>query len=117
MVNEKNRRTARKIPRRLSISSVFLLALVLVPACGGKGSVPSGGGPTPAAPGGGQGQVVITGAVSKTFMPTEVSAVKIGDSVGINVFEKEPCGVALQFPNDLSPGTYPMDDALHQLVG
>jgi hypothetical protein len=63
------------------------------------------------------GEVVISGAVTKRYAPQEVASVKIGDQVGININEKEddPCGVSLHFPRDLQLGTYEIEDRLHSM--
>jgi len=58
-------------------------------------------------------QVVIKGSVAKTFTPEEVSAFRLSDHVAINIVEKFPCGVSIQFPKDLKPGTYPIEDHFH----
>jgi hypothetical protein len=64
-----------------------------------------------------RGEMVITGAVNKRYTPQDVAAVKISDRVGINLNEREDdvCGVSIEFPRDLQPGTYNIGDQLHSL--
>ena len=99
-------------------SSITLTALALFAACGKSSPAPSGGieSRADASDNARNGQVVITGAINKTYTPREVAAVKIGDDVGINVIEKSVCGVSVQFPIDAQPGSYPIEDQLHQVV-
>jgi len=104
MFNSTNRTVAR---RSIALTA---LALALLAACGKSSPATSGGGETRAAASDNARQVVITGAINKTYSPREVAAVEIGDYVGINVNEKSVCGVSLQFPIDwcyrrlLNPG-------------
>ena len=114
MFNLMSRTTVIKTVR----SSIALTALALFAACGKSSSATSGGGESRAAASDNArtGQVVITGAINKTYTPREVAAVKIGDDIGINVNEKSVCGVSVQFPIDAQPGSYPIEDRLHQVV-
>jgi hypothetical protein len=57
-------------------------------------------------------QVTITGEIEKSYTPEEVSAVKIANHVGINLNEKTPCGVTLQFPDSIKAGSHPIGDRL-----
>lgn len=106
--------TTTKIGRSPAILVTLTTALTLVSACGGSGATTSSGSAsTPAAVGSATAsarQVVISGAVNKTYTPTQVSAVKIIDRVGISVMEEFPCGVELRFPIDMQPGTYPIGE-------
>jgi hypothetical protein len=92
----------------------ILAAVVLLTACG-KEETPGSNrtGPTKSS----SAKIVITGIVNNTFTPEEISLFKVADSVGINFVEKFPCGVSLQFPMDLKPGTYPITDHLHSPSG
>jgi hypothetical protein len=114
MFNSMNRVVTMKIAHRWMILSGLVLALLLASACGGVGPAPSGSNAPPhAATGARTGQVVITGAINKTYTPEEAMAVKISDHVGINLNEKSVCGVSIQFPIDMKPGAYPIRDHLH----
>lgn len=68
-----------------------------------------------ASTGGTAGQVIIAGAITRSYSPSEVSAVKIGHKVKINLFLDELCGVVLQFPDTLRAGSYPMGNPVKQL--
>jgi hypothetical protein len=105
---------------RVRGAAVLLLAVALAsPGCSRPGTTQPGGSteqaPVPAAqaptPSAGQtARVVITGAVNKTYTPSEVTAVKIADSVGISLYQDFPCGVGIQFPLDSPPGTYAIEN-------
>jgi hypothetical protein len=111
MFNSMNRTTTTKTPRSSIALAVLATSLAALTACGRSGSTTAGG--APVAP---TTQVVITGAIQKTYTPEGITAVKIDRYVGINVNEQFPCGVTLQFPIDIQPGAYPIGDRLHQPV-
>jgi hypothetical protein len=100
-------------------AAILLGTLATLGACGGLSSTSAREGAPPAAgsPRSRRGEVVITGAVNKKYTPQEVAAVKIADSIGINLHEREDdvCGVSIDFPRDLQPGSYPFGDQLHAL--
>src|SRR5262245_35141637 len=62
------------------------------------------------------GQITVTGVVNSKFTPEEITSIKVVDSIGINLVEKFPCGVSLQFPLNLAQGTHPLGDHLHSPV-
>ena len=99
----------------------LLVALLVLTACGGSNS-PAVGNQAPAAsaPSGSgnlnAGQIVISGAISKTYTPIKVEAGKLMDRMVINLNEKTVGGVSLQFPADTQPGTYPIEDHLNKPV-
>lgn len=97
------------------------LALILLGCTGGSTGSAPGNTPPPqntspttapagAAANNNQDQIVITGAINKKYTPTDPSAVRIVDSVGIGLDEQFPCGVLVQFPANTQPGTYPIED-------
>jgi hypothetical protein len=99
--------------------AILVSTLATLSACGGLNST-SAREDAPAAaasPKSRRGEIVITGAVNKKYTPQEVAAVKIADSIGINLNEHEDdvCGVSIDFPRDLQPGSYPFGDQLHSL--
>ncbi len=100
--------------------TLVILCAIAIHACSGNSPAPpsqnSAPPPTAVAGNAQNGQVVITGAINKTYTPKELTAVKIGDRVGINVNESDVCGVSLQVPIDIQPGTYPIEDHLHSPV-
>lgn len=109
-----------KTKRRLRSMSVLTALVMLLPACGGSGGTPQDNAasslPEPASGNSSTGQVAISGAINKTYVPEEVTAVEIVDGVGISLYEEFPCGVLIQFPLDVQPGTYPIEDQLHQVI-
>ena len=110
MFNSMNRTAAR------SSIALTALALALFAACGKSSPATAGGNESKASAPDNARQVVITGAINKTYAPREVAAVKNGEYVGINVNEKSVCGVSLQFPIDMQPGEYPIEDKLNQVA-
>ncbi|MBI5878373.1 MAG: hypothetical protein HZB53_12050 [Chloroflexi bacterium] len=101
------------IPR--GIAAVLLVALLALTACGESdspaGSYPAPAGATSAAPrAANTGQVVISGALSKSFTPVSVEAGTLGKLMVINLHEKNADGVSLSFPPDTKPGTYAIED-------
>jgi hypothetical protein len=108
---------------RMPLAVLGAVVAIAAGGClGGGGAVQSPAQPggqtaqTPAPPAGQTAQVVITGAVNKTYTPSEVDAVKIGDRVGISLYEDFPCGVDIQFPLDSPPGTYAFDNMRVEMV-
>jgi hypothetical protein len=96
---------------------VAALALTLA-ACGGSSPAPAGDG-APASPASGNSnasQIVITGAIDKTYAPVKVEAGTLANNIAISVNEAEVGGVTIQFPADTQPGTYPIGDHLHKPV-
>jgi hypothetical protein len=117
MFNPLNRKMTIKATRSPIALSVFAIAITILAACGESGSAPSGANaPRAAASSNAGGQVVITGAIERTYTPGEITAVKIDKYIGINMNEQFPCGVTLQFPIDIQPGTYSIGDRLHQPI-
>jgi len=101
---------------RVGGAAVLLLAPALAaPGCSRRESTRQGdtAAQAPASGGGPASRVVITGSVNKTYTPSEVSAVKIADAVGISLYEEFPCGVSVTFPLALQPGTCPIEDILN----
>lgn len=57
----------------------------------------------------------ISGAVNRAFSAFEIGASKVGGDVRINIMphHDQPCGLSVQFPQELRPGTYSIDDRAH----
>jgi hypothetical protein len=53
-------------------------------------------------------QIIISGAVSKTYTPTKIEANNIMGRIVINLIEKNANGIFISFPADTQPGTYTM---------
>jgi len=109
MFNSMNRMTEVKDSGIPVVLAVLTIALALLTACGGSGSTSSSG-RAPASAADGARQVVISGAINKTYTPVEISAVKINDRVGVSLIEEFPCGAELRFPIDMQPGSYPIGE-------
>jgi hypothetical protein len=109
MFNSMNRMTKVKVAGSPVALAVGAIALALLTACGGSGSTPSSG-RAPASATARARQVVISGAINKTYTPVEISAAKIMDRVGISLMEEFPCGAELRFPIDMQPGEYPIGE-------
>jgi hypothetical protein len=62
------------------------------------------------------GQVVITGAIDKTYAPVSVEASPLIDKIVVNVNDETVGGVSIQFPADTPPGTYPIADCVNNAV-
>lgn len=100
-----------------SIIGGLLVVLLGLAACGGSSGPAAGNqAPAPSAPGSSNaGQIVISGAVSKTFTPVKVEAALIGSNTVIYLTEgKGPSGVSLSFPPDTQPGVYPIGKEIGQ---
>ncbi len=104
-------------------TSLWIVFALVSPGCSRPGTTqpsgPTGQAPVPAAqapapPAGKAARVVITGAVSKTYTPGAVTAVRISDSAGISLYQDFPCSVDIQFPLDSPPGTYAIEDVRNQ---
>ena len=96
--------------------TLFLLIITAgLAACSGASPAPSGGRApgTPASNSANASQVVITGAINKTYTPVSVEAGPLVNHIVINVNEADVGGVTLQFPMDTQPGTCPIGDHLH----
>ncbi len=63
------------------------------------------------------GQIVISGAVSKTYTPAKVEANNIMGRIVINLIEKSATGVFISFPVDTQSGTYTMEYYLDNPAG
>jgi hypothetical protein len=62
------------------------------------------------------GQVVISGAVNKTYTPINFEAGTLGNSMIINLHETTIDGISLAIPPDTQPGTYAIEDHLTNAV-
>lgn len=71
----------------------------------------------PPAANAGSGQVTVTGAITKAFTPSSASALLTADRVTIALHEADGVsGAVVQFAKDIQPGTYPVNDHLHNPV-
>jgi hypothetical protein len=70
----------------------------------------------PAAGNSNAGQVVISGAVNKTYTPINLEAGTLGTNMIVNLHETTTDGVSLAFPPDTQPGTYAIEDHLKNPV-
>lgn len=111
MFSSMNRTTTTKTPRSPVALSALTISLALLASCGGSGSTTSGGAAPPSIASG-AGQVVISGAINKTYTSEKSNAVKILHRVAINVVEEFPCGVDIKVPIDMQSGTYPVGEYL-----
>jgi hypothetical protein len=111
MFNSMNRTLMNKTACSPIALSVLALVITLLAACGGSCSTTSGGGAPPSIASG-AGQVVISGAINKTYTSEKSNAVKILHRVAINVAEEFPCGVDIKVPIDMQSGTYPVGEYL-----
>jgi hypothetical protein len=110
MFNSINQRATIKTTRDLIILTVLATALALLAACGGRGSTPSGSGASRAAASDDtrNGQVVITGAVNKTFKVRSSMANKMPGDIRIFLGLETICDVFINVPFDIKPGTHPI---------
>lgn len=88
------------------------------PAPGNQSAAPapSTAAPATTTPSSNAGQVVISGAVNKTYTPVNVEAGTLGSSMIINLHENSTDGISLAFPPDTQPGTYTIQDSSHHAV-
>jgi hypothetical protein len=114
MFNLLNRTTTMKFTRSSIVLTMLAIALALLAACRGSGPAPLGGNASQVAAN--TANVVITGAINKTYRPVKVTQVKYEKYVGMHLIGEEGCGVFLQFPIDLQPGAHPIGDAIHQPI-
>lgn len=116
MFHSMKQESTTNIERSLVVLTVVALTFVLLAACRRPGSAPSSGSTPPAIPDGARSEVVISGAINKSYTPLEVKVLRISDDVGVLFVETEACGVSVQFPIETQPGTYSFGDHLHQPV-